>query len=156
VNRPQSSMLWDSMHSPLKIFAFPLKLRDPKKLYSRTSWSHLPKHWAKFKFLGRPQKKSSYLVQPGDLIQFAKDGSLNRFKVQSWLWQKPLPSHLMTLKRKKDIWAWRSQSYINKAFNSWEQNYDSGHSAVILHTSRFEDLNSKDRVQESFLRWAIL
>ena len=50
--------LWDSMYASLKKIAFPLKLRDPKKLYSTTLWTNESKHWAKFRFLSCPQKKN--------------------------------------------------------------------------------------------------
>ena len=69
----------------IKKIAFPLKLRDPKKLYLTTLHTEELNHWAMFKFLGQPQKKPSYLLQAGDLIQCAAGNSLSQFKTQSSL-----------------------------------------------------------------------
>ena len=156
INNPHDAKFWDSMYSSLKKFAFPLKLRDPYHLYDKKLWTNFSKQWTKFKFLGQPKRKISYLVQPGDIIQCATGVSSNQFKTKSWLWQKPIPSHLMTHKKKTFIWHWRFQKYVHKTVNTWEENSQTTTSAIMLHMPQFRDLNSKDRVQESFLRWTIL
>ena len=148
--------LWDSMYASLKKIAFPLKLRDPKKLYSTTLWTYESKHWAKFRFLSYPQKKIAHLLQPGDLIQCIGSNSLHQFKTQSHLWQKQLPKHLLTKKPLRFIWEWRSQKFMNKTYNSWEQTTEKLNSAIFLHPPQVKDLNSKDRIKESFFRWTLL
>ena len=147
---------WTSMYSYIKKLAFPLKLRDPYHLYSKKLWIHSSNQWTKFKFLGQPKRKVSYLVQPGDLIQCATGFLLNQFKTKSWLWQKPIPSYLMTHKKRKACWYWYPQKYAYSAFNHWEQHAETTTSAMMLHKPQFRDLNLKDRVDESFLRWAVL
>jgi ribosomal protein S4 len=148
--------LWEFMYASLKKVAFPLKLRDPKKLYAAKLLTHEAKNWALFKFLGRPQKKTSYLLQPGDLIQCLAGNSLHQFKTKSSLWQKPVPKHMLTKTEGQFLWEWHSQDYGSAEFNSWEQTGAHFNAAIFLHHTRFRDLGSKDRVKESFFRWTIL
>jgi len=143
------------MYASLKKIAFPLKLRDPKKLYLTTLHTEELDHWAMFKFLGQPQKKTSYLLQPGDLIQCAAGNSLSQFKTKSLLWQKPLPTYILTKKDPRFFWDWRNRKFTSKWFNSWENTVEPFHTAIFLHAPRFGDLNSKDRITESFFRWTI-
>ena len=155
-NLSQSELKWTSMYGSLKKFAFPLKLRDPKSLYVATLLKDLPHHWGTFKFLTRPQTNISYLLQPGDLIQCSLENSLNQFKTTSFLWQKPLPAHLLTAKKKKFLWEWSSQKYVSKTFLSWEKTSEKLNAAVFLQSPSFADLHFTDRIKESFLRWAVL
>ena len=156
ITSPRNTKFWDSMYSSIKKFTFPLKLRDPYHLYDKKLWKNSSNYWTKFKMLGQPKRKISYLVQPGDIIQCATGVFFNQFKTKSWLWQKPIPTHLMINKEKESSWYWRFQKYADKAFNPWEQSSENTTSAIMLHMPQFRDLNSNDRVQESFLRWAIL
>ena len=156
ITSTQNANFWDSMYSSMKKFAFPLKLRDPYHLYDKTLWTNSFNQWSKFKFFGQPKRKISYLVQPGDIIQCATGILSNQFKTKSWLWQKPIPTHFMTNKKKKIYWNWRFQKYTHKTWNTWEQNSEITTSAIMLHMPQFNDLDSKDRVQESFFRWATL
>lgn len=155
VTNLKKTHFWDLMYSSLKKFAFPLKLRDPKKLYSHTLWKP-HRQLAKYKFLGEPNKKISYLVQPEDIIQCTGGILMNNFKSDFTLLQKPIPSHLLTLPKDKLVWSMRFQQYQRHSFKEWEQVTDTVKSAVFLHPVQFEDLGPKDRVQESFFRWAIL
>ncbi len=155
VTNLKKTHFWDLMYSSLKKFAFPLKLRDPKKLYSHTLWKP-HRELAKYKFLGEPNKKISYLVQPEDIIQCTGGVLMNNFKSDFNLLQKPIPSHLLTLPKDKLVWSMRFQQYQRYSFKEWEQVTDTVKSAVFLHPVQFEDLGPKDRVQESFFRWAIL
>ena len=156
VTPQQNVTLWESMYASLKRIAFPLKLRDPKKLYLTTLYTKKLNPCAKFKFLGQPQKKTYYLLQPGDLIQCAAGNSLYQFKTKSSLWQKPLPRHILTKQYPQFFWDWRSHKFTSKSFNSWENTVEHFKAAIFLHSPRFGDLNSKDRIKESFFRWTIL
>ena len=161
VQTQESSNFWNTMYSSIKKFAFPLKLRDPYHLYDKNLWKNSSdsadlNYWSKVKFFGQPKRKISYLVQPGDLIQCANGFFSNQFKTKSWLWRKPIPKHFMIYKKRKPIWHWRFQKYIYKTFNNWEKNSQLTTSAVMLYMPRFRDFNSTNRIQESFLRWAIL
>jgi hypothetical protein len=156
VTPQNSSFLWDSMYHGLKKLAFPLQLRDPKSLYAKTYWPYAQQNWVEFKFLGQPKRKVSYLLQPGDLVQCAAGTYLNHFKTKSWLCRKPIPKHLLTQQKKNYVWHWPTQQLKHQSFKNWEQNYSSLYAAVFLHAPQYRDLNSKDRVKESFLRWAML
>ena len=147
---------WERMHASLKKIAFPLKLRDPKKLYSTSLWTYPAKHWATFRFLSSPQKKISYLLQAGDLIQCASGNSLHQFKTKAQLWHKPIPTHLLTKKQVRFFWEKRSQKLNQRLYNTWEQPTEHLNAAVFLHAPRFADLNTKDRIKESFFRWTML
>jgi len=152
----KNTIPWEFMHASLKKIAFPLKLRDPKKLYSTTLWTYRSKHWATFRFLSCPQKKIPYLLQPGDLIQSVSGNSLNQFKTTAQLWHKPIPTHLLANKKMCFFWDSRFQQLINRTYTGWEQQTDHLNAAVFLHTPQFRDLNGKDRIKESFFRWTIL
>jgi ribosomal protein S4 len=155
VTNLKKTYFWDLMYSSLKKFAFPLKLRDPKKLYSQTLWKP-HRHLAQYKFLGEPNKKISYLVQPEDIIQCGGGALINNFQSDSILLQKPIPSHLLTLSKDEIFWYMRFQQFKRHSWKEWEQVTDTMKSAVFLHPVKFEDLGPHDRVQESFFRWAIL
>jgi len=155
VTNLKKTRFWDLMYSSLKKFAFPLKLRDPKKLYSKTLWKP-HRQLAQYKFLGEPQKKISYLVQPEDIIQCAGGISINHFKNDPILLQKPIPSHLLTMPKDEAFWVMRLQQFQHDSFQEWEQVTNPVKSAVFLHPAQFDDLGAHDRVQESFFRWAIL
>ena len=156
VTAQQNVTLWESMYASLKKIAFPLKLRDPKKLYLTTLHTEELNHWAMFKFLGQPQKKPSYLLQAGDLIQCAAGNSLSQFKTQSSLWEKPLPTHMLSKQEPRFFWDWRTRKFIGKSFNSWENTSEPFRAAIFLHAPRFGDLNAQDRIKESFFRWTLL
>ena len=156
VTPQKSTVLWDSMYASLKKIAFPLKLRDPKKIYSSQLWRKEYQSGALFKFLGQPQKKISYLLQAGDLIQCTAGNSLHQFKTKSLLWQKPLPTHLLTKKEPHFFWSYRYEELMSRSFNNWEQNQEYFNAAIFLHAPRFQDLSANDRMKESFLRWTIL
>ena len=155
VTPARSDFLWESMYRGLKKLSFPLKLRDPKSLYTRTYWNFTQEDWVEFKFLGQPKKKISYLLQPGDLIQCAPGTSLNHFKTQSWLCRKPIPGHLLIQKKKNYVWHWHLEQFKKQTFKSWEQSSESIFSAIFLNSPQYRDLDMKDRIKESFLRWAM-
>jgi hypothetical protein len=155
VSNMKKTYMWTQMYSSLKKLAFPLKLRDPKSLYCHLLWKPC-NGLAKYKFLGEPQKKISYLVQVEDIIQCSGTLFLNQFKTQPTLWHKPIPSHLFVTNEHKKMFYWRFQKYENQSFESWEQPSQRLTSAVVLAAPRFVDLGLKDRIQESFFRWAIL
>ena len=151
-----NSLLWEGMYGGLKKLTFPLKLRDPKNLYAKTYWNYKQENWLEFKFLGQPKKKISYLLQPGDLIQCATGTSLNHFKTKSWLCQKPIPKHLMVRHKRSTDWHWYLQKFKQQISKTWEKNTESVHQAIFLQSSQYRDFDSKDRLQESFFRWAMI
>jgi hypothetical protein len=155
VTPQENHFLWESMYGGLKKLAFPLQLRDPKNLYTKTYWTYTQENWVEFKFLGEPKKKISYLLQPGDLIQCAAGAYLNHFKTRSWLCRKPIAKHLMVPQKKTYVWHWPAQKLKQQTFKTWEQNSVSVYSGIFLNSPQYRDLDSKDRVKESFLRWAI-
>lgn len=156
VTNPKKTIMWEFMYSAFKKVAFPLKLRDPKNLYSQKLWNKQTQHWTRLKSFGQSQTNIAYLVQPEDVIQCSSGISFNHFKTKSYLRQKPYPSHLLALKDSQFWWEWRFQQYEQKTFNSWEQDSEKVTVAIFLHAPRFLDLSSNDRVKESFFRWTVL
>ena len=160
VTNLKKTILWESMYSAFKKIAFPLKLRDPKNLYSQKLWNKRAglgaQYWTRLKVFCRPQRKIAYLVQPEDVIQCSSGISFNNFKTKSSLRNKPYPSHLLASKNSQFSWDWRFQQYEQKAFNSWEQDSENVTVAIFLHAPRFFDLYSNDRFKESFFRWTVL
>jgi len=156
VTNSKKTIMWEFMYSAFKKIAFPLKLRDPKNLYSQKLWNKRSQYWTRLKFFGRPQKKIAYLVQPDDIIQCSSGISFNNFKTKSYLRHKPHPSHLLASKNSQFYWDWGFQQYEQKTFNSWEQDSEKVTVAIFLHAPRFLDLSSNDRVKESFFRWTVL
>lgn len=156
VTPQKSTSAWDSMYASLKKIAFPLQLRDPKKLYLAQFADPFWGKFGMFKFLGQPQKKIAYLLQPGDLIQCTAGNSLHQFKTNTLLWQKPLPTHLLTQKAPSFIWSWRREQVVTRSYNNWEQTSPNLNAAIFLYAPRFQDLDAKDRIKESFVRWTIM
>jgi hypothetical protein len=147
--------VWNTMHSNLKTYAFPLKLRDPKNLYKKFFWNP-QKRMAKYKFLSIPKTEAAYLVQPGDLIQCSQAILISQFKNNSVWLDKPNALHLLSTLRPKQQWSWGSHRMDNRSFFSWKENSEHIHSAVFLFNPRFRDLPLFDRVKKSFFRWAII
>jgi ribosomal protein S4 len=155
VNNPKQSQGWISMHAALKKLAFPLKLRDPKNLYKTIYWNP-NKKLSKYKFLLKPTIKIDYLVQPEDLIQFTPALTLNQFKSNSSLFNKPLTTNLMAMPKMKYSWNQATRGPQGNSFFKWQQPNPQVTSAMVLFNPEFTDLHETDRVQESFLRWVTL
>ncbi len=156
VTPAQSCSVWEGLYYGLKKLSFPLKLRDPKNLYTKTCWTYTQENWIALKFLGQPKRKISYLLQPGDLVQCAAGTNLNHFKTQAGLYRKPIPAHLLLKQKKNYSWHWHLQRFKKQTFKSWRQDSETVLAAVFLNFPQYRDLDSKDRIQESFVRWAML
>ena len=151
VNNIFSFSAWISVYGQLKYLSFPLKLRDPKKLYQTNFWNP-NKTISQFKFLLKPNKKIHYLVQKGDLIQSAKSLSINNFKNNTRLLKKPIPKHLFTITKTKFQWnnsVKAPESYSSSKWRAPKQQT----SALFLFHARFPDLALNGRIQELFFRW---
>lgn len=160
ITKEQHAKTWELMYASFKQIAFPLKLRDPKELYSYIVsddyYTDFYFYGIQYKFLGVPQRKTSYLVKPGDVIQCASGMFLNDFKFNTSLFRKPLTSHLLTFTKPKAFWHFRFNRSLSKTFNSWDQIREKRTAAVMLHNPTFADLRWNDRVNEAFLKWFIL
>jgi hypothetical protein len=154
VNNIKKMEAWNIMYSSLKKHSFPLKLRDPKKLYCVTYWNP-QKYISKYKFVSRPQTKIAYLVQPGDIIQ-SRAALINHFKNYSFLFNKQSFSHLLSAIRTKLKWSWSSHKISEHSFVSWEQQSEYINTAFFLFNPQFKDIPYGDRMDKSFLRWASL
>ena len=155
VSNVKKTETWNIMHSNLKKYAFPLTLRDPKHLYSKTFWNP-QRRMAKYKFLCAPTTEIAYLVQPGDIIQCSRGILINQFKSNSLLFDKPNLSHVLSTVCTKPQWNWSAHRMESKSFDSWQEHSEHINSAIMLFNPKFKDLPVKDRVRKSFLRWAIL
>jgi hypothetical protein len=155
VSNIKKTEMWNIMHSNLKKYAFPLTLRDPKHLYSKTFWNP-QRRMAKYKFLCAPTTEIAYLVQPGDIIQCSRGILINQFKSNSLLFDKPNLPHVLSTVYTQPQWDWSAHRMENKSFDSWQEHSEHINSAIMLFNPKFKDLPVKDRVRKSFLRWVIL
>ena len=147
---------WILMYSQIKHYMFPLKLRDPKKLYKTKNW-HPNKNRSKFKFFLKPIKKIHYLVKPGDLIQSAKTLKINKLKSNTRLFKKPINSNFYTIKKIKK-YSWSNSTKSPKAFTFFKWKDPAKHitAALFLFDARFTDFKKNDRARELFFRWITL
>jgi len=155
ISNTGKSKNWNIVYSCLKKYAFPLKLRDPKKLYRKNFWNPQARLTKQFFFLV-PQKKPYYLVQAGDIIQCAKNALINQFKVNSFLFRKPLPVHLLSDMQNIQLkWDWPSHRMKALAFQNWKTTNRHINTAIFLFHPNFRDLPKGDRVRQSFFHWSI-
>jgi ribosomal protein S4 len=146
--------IWNKMYSSLKKYSFPLKLRDPKNLYSKTFWNPKRKKTKQF-FFYISQKKISYLIQPGDILQCSRAILINQFKNNAIWLKKPLSSRFLSGKRRpKKEWRWDRHQILEKNFNNFEFYTEHRKSAVILSQIKLKNLPKSDRSNKFFLRWA--
>jgi ribosomal protein S4 len=147
---------WSIMYSCLKKYAFPLKLRDPKNLYRKNLWNpHVD--LTKQTFFLLPQKQISYLVQPGDIIQCAQGALSNQFKSNTFLFQKPMPAHLLVAVNTFQLkWSWQTHQMRPVISKDWDATANHMNTAVFLFNPCFKDLPIGDRINQSFFHWAIL
>lgn len=147
---------WILMYGQIKHLAFPLKLRDPKNLYQTKKW--LPnQNLSKFKFFLQPIKKIHYLVQPGDLIQSAKNLKINKIKSNTRLLSKPINNNFYTIKKiKKYVWNASTQSPKVFSFVKWKEPVKHITASLFLFDARFTDFKRNDRARELFFRWITL
>jgi ribosomal protein S4 len=148
---------FEKMYANFKLNSYPLKLRDPQNLYKKTFWQNNKKNsrQTKLKFLLEPLRNINYLTQPGDVILCAPGALQNKYKTSSILWQKPIPTHLL------------SYSHITETKNSFKSRYNtikqfarksqtSTTVGIVMHNPKFSDLHTHDRIQKTFLRWMAL
>lgn len=163
------SKSFEKMYAGYKQNTYPLKLRDPQNLYKKTLWQiyDLPARMAatkkgkirtrhvKLKFLLEPLRNINYLTQPGDVILCAPGALNNQYKTNKILWQKPIPTHLMTYSNITETkTAFKSRSHAFQSYSRKEQT--STNVGVVLHHPTFRDLHPTDRIQKSFMRWMAL
>lgn len=136
----------------LKKNSFPLKLRDPKNLYKKNGFRYFGK---KFKKFLSPLTNPSYLVSIGDLVQCSSIASVQSiFKTNEYLFKKPIPKHFLTVKSGTVRWNRYYTSYMPK--NIWEQKFYKTTAAVMIFSPTVNDIQYRDRSNESFLKWVML
>lgn len=162
---------FEKMYADYKQNTYPLKLRDPQNLYKKTLWQiyDLPARMridkskknpirtrhVKLKFLLEPLRNINYLTQPGDVILCAPGALHNQYKTNKVLWQKPIPTHLLTYSNLTETkTAFKSRSNAFQPYSRKEQT--STNVGVVLHYPTFRDLHPTDRIQKSFMRWMAL
>ena len=144
---------WNTLHSKSKIYTFPLKLRDPKKIYSQTYWI-ASKWYSKGKFFLTPIRNEAYKVQQGDIIQYNPLANISKSKIQSFLFKRGLNKNILRSAEPIEYWYWQNKSrhIINLGRN--QQEIDQGNTFYLLFNSRHTDLaNKQDRIKELFLNW---
>lgn len=153
---------FEKMYAGYKQNAYPLKLRDPQNLYKKTLWDiywtkdkSIKTHYVKLKFLLEPLRNINYLTQPGDVILCAPGALHNKYKTNRLLWQKPIPTHLLSysnVTETKNAFEKRTNAF--KPFSRKSQK--TTNVGIVLHNPKFEDLGKKDRIQKAFMRWMSL
>lgn len=151
---------FEKMYAGYKQNSYPLKLRDPQNLYKKTLWQiyspikNRTRH-VKLKFLLEPLRNINYLTQPGDVILCAPGALNNQYKTNKILWQKPIPTHLLSysnMTETKNVFKSRSNAF--QPYSRKEQT--STNVGIVMHNPTFNDLHSSDRIQKSFMRWMAL
>ena len=147
--------IWNEMYSCFKKYSFPLKLRDPKNLYRKMLW-YPNKLLNKQKFFYIPQKKISYLVQPGDMLQCSRAILMNQFKSNLLLSDKPISSRfLLGERRSKREWRWDRHQILERFSKDFDSSTEHIKSAIVLSKAKIKNLPKGDRSHKFFLRWVI-
>jgi hypothetical protein len=136
----------------LKKNSFPLKLKDPKNLYQKNGFKYFAK---KYKNFIAPTRNPNFLVNVGDIVQCSSMSLLqSMFKTNKYLFKKPIPRHLLTVKSGVIKWNRFNATYNPK--NMWERNFYQPTTAVMLFKPNTNDIYYKDRSNEAFLKWMVL
>jgi ribosomal protein S4 len=147
---------WIQGHAQLKIYAYPLKLRDPKKLYAKQSWNPHYKQ-TRYNTLMKPTIRPNYIVKPNEIIQYNPYGALSKFKTNKVLTQKRVPSYLLTALNYKLNWVgFRHTFELELVGKSLADNVYRGASAFLLFKPQIKNLSEKDRIKETFFRWTLV
>lgn len=163
VSSTKKSNIFEKMYAPLKKEIYPLKLRDPKHLYKKTKWSlfgysatnKFKRSSAKLNFLLEPLRNINYTLQPGEVILCAPGAVLNLFKTNNLLWKKPVPKHFLTISNITETKKkFKQRSNQIKSFANMNTNFTN--IAILLFNPTYNDLDKKDRVKRSFVRWISL
>lgn len=109
----------------------------------------------KLKFLLEPLRNINYLTSPGDVILCAPGALNNQYKSNKVLWQKPVPTHLLSYSNLTETQTkFRPRSNSLGVFaRPTDKTTNIG---VVLFDPTFTDLHRRDRIQRSFLRWMSL
>ena len=155
---------FENMYANYKNNAYPLKLRDPQNLYKKTKLSYFgpivedSKTYiltTKLKFLLEPLRNINYLTKPGDVILCAPGALNNQHKSNKILWQKPIPTHLLTYSNLTESKT-KFKSRFNIISETSRKEQTNTNVGVVLFNPTFNDLHKYDRIQRSFLRWMSL
>lgn len=156
VNNLEEIKNWNQMYSSFKIYTFPLKLRDPKRLYDTKYWN--PVRWyAKSKFFLEPIFNENYIVQPSEIIQYNPGANNNLFKIHSFLFQKGIQKNILTTTPLSEYWKWKTKSKQTIQLGKYRQEITQTNSAYLTFNPQHTDLDHKnDRIKEYFLNWVVL
>lgn len=144
------------LHFKSKLYTFPLKLRDPKKIYSQTYWA--PAKWySKGKFFLTPIRNEAYTVNPEDIVQYNPLANLSNNKIQPFLFKKGLNKNVLRGVEPIEYWYWQNKSKHIITLGKNQQEIDQGNTFYLLFNSKYTDLaNKQDRIKELFLNWITL
>lgn len=153
VNTLDKRKTWNILHSKSKMHTFPLKLRDPKKIYSQTYWIS-SKWYSKGKFFLTPIRNEAYKVQPGDIVQYNPLANISKNKIQPFLNKKGLNKNILRGAEPIEYWYWQNKSKHTVILGKNQQEIDQGNTFYLLFNSKYADLaNKQDRIKELFLNW---
>lgn len=156
VNNLEEIKNWSHMYFNFKKYTFPLKLRDPKKLYCSYFWNPV-KYYSKSKFFLEPVLNESYMVQPSEIIQYNPGANNNLFKIHPFLFQRGVKKNTLVLTSSTEYWRWRTKSKLDLQIGKQRQEITQTNTAFLTFHPQHMDLdNSNDRIKEYFLNWVVL
>jgi len=148
----QKDRNWISMYKNLWKTSFPLRLRDPKRLYCNNEWLYNIS-LSRIKFFLFPITNYNYIVTEGDFIYNSANSQLNKFYFNKLLITKPVPSHLMIQPESKFVWDPRTKTPQTTSLVLWEYEYSHPLNTVILFKPQLSDLPLYDRINRQYLEW---
>lgn len=143
---------WIHMNQHLWKIAFPLRLRDPKMVYSKNPWLK-SLHLQRFNFFLAPITNPNYIAQVGDIVYSSPHSTLNKFQANIKLFKKPIPAYLMTNKEAKFIWDAKLKMPRLISTAMWQKEGQHSLASVILFHPRFSDLEENDRITLNSFAW---
>ena len=130
--------------------SFPLKLRNPYKLYPNIISESL------FKFSQEPIFKIDYQVKPGDLVQCSSSMMFYNWLVNNVTLQKSIPFNFLTKNSTTLAWKWTKRDIAFKPKRWWNQKTKFTTSSIILFNPKHTDFRTTNRSKELFINWATL
>jgi hypothetical protein len=147
---------WSQMYSHLKIYNFPLRLRDPKNIYCYTYWNP-SRNYSKNKFFLEPIIKENYKVKLNEIIQYNPHANNNLYKIKTSLFQKGIQKNTLIGNSKIDSYNWKRKAPTHFHLGIEKQEILQTNTSLLIFNPQYNDLtNKQDRIQESFLNWIIL
>lgn len=166
---------WDIIHGNLLYLAYPLKLRDPKALYTNNNlrklmvnslfrnvflkikWNWLLKlKWFHLKYFNLPITNPDYRAKLGDVVQASPHYLQQYLKLNLNLLRKPIPAHLYTTFDGRWFWIFYKKYYKYQATAKWQKQTLTYITAVVLTNPKWKNLRKDDRINSNNFKFLCL